>query len=321
MNKLAIIGAGFSTAVLCHYLNEKDIAVFEKARGPGGRSSTRKVDDIGVFDHGLQYISPKDSEFLNYLKSIKDIKKWDGDFVEIDGKISVLPPSEKWIGTNGNNDFVKAKVNIDQCHFKTRIEKIEFINDHWKLTDDHNKEYLSKRLVLTLPQEQTNLLIKDLDLDFKIEENFMKPCFTVMLALKQSPIFRHSGYVIKNNKVISWCANETSKNRKLNNKDLTLLLIQTTEEYGYAHFKRYRENKDQILSEIVSEFLDIFKIDDSEVIHKNVHGWLYAFSEHYATPVYWNKDKAIGITGDWFTGGRAENAWRNAKMLAELINC
>ena len=321
MNKLAIIGAGFSTAVLCHYLNEKDIAVFEKARGPGGRSSTRKVDDIGVFDHGLQYISPKDSEFLNYLKSIKDIKKWDGDFVEIDGKISVLPPSEKWIGTNGNNDFVKAKVNIDQCHFKTRIEKIEFINDHWKLTDDHNKEYLSKRLVLTLPQEQTNLLIKELDLDFKIEENFMKPCFTVMLALKQSPIFRHSGYVIKNNKVISWCANETSKNRKLNNKDLTLLLIQTTEEYGYAHFKRYKENKDQILSEIVSEFLDIFKIDDSEVVHKNVHGWLYAFSEHYATPVYWNKDKAIGITGDWFTGGRAENAWRNAKMLAELINC
>ena len=321
MNKLAIIGAGFSTAVLCHYLNEKDIAVFEKARGPGGRSSTRKVDDIGVFDHGLQYISPKDSEFLNYLKSIKDIKKWDGDFVEIDGKISVLPPSEKWIGTNGNNDFVKAKVNIDQCHFKTRIEKIEFINDHWKLTDDHNKEYLSKKLVLTLPQEQTNLLIKDLDLDFKIEENFMKPCFTVMLALKQSPIFRHSGYVIKNNKVISWCANETSKNRKLNNKDLTLLLIQTTEEYGYAHFKRYKENKDQILSEIVSEFLDIFKIDDSEVIHKNVHGWLYAFSEHHATPVYWNKDKAIGITGDWFTGGRAENAWRNAKMLAELINC
>ena len=321
MNKLAIIGAGFSTAVLCHYLNEKDIAVFEKARGPGGRSSTRKVDDIGVFDHGLQYISPKDSEFLNYLKSIKDIKKWDGDFVEIDGKISVLPPSEKWIGTNGNNDFVKAKVNIDQCHFKTRIEKIDFVNDHWKLTDDHNKEHLSKKLVLTLPQEQTNLLIKDLDLDFKIEENFMKPCFTVMLALKQSPIFRHSGYVIKNNKVISWCANETSKNRKLNNKDLTLLLIQTTEEYGYAHFKRYRENKDQILSEIVSEFLDIFKIDDSEVVHKNVHGWLYAFSEHHATPVYWNKDKAIGITGDWFTGGRAENAWRNAKMLAELINC
>jgi len=321
MNKLAIIGAGFSTAVLCHYLNEKDIVVFEKARGPGGRSSTRKVDDIGVFDHGLQYISPKDSEFLNYLKSIKDIKKWDGDFVEIDGKISVLPPSEKWIGTNGNNDFVKAKVNIDQCHFKTRIEKIEFVNDHWKLTDDHNKEHLSKKLVLTLPQEQTNLLIKELDLDFKIEENFMKPCFTVMLALKQSPIFRHSGYVIKNNKVISWCANETSKNRKLNNKDLTLLLIQTTEEYGYAHFKRYRENKDQILSEIVSEFLDIFKIDDSEVVHKNVHGWLYAFSEHHATPVYWNKDKAIGITGDWFTGGRAENAWRNAKMLAELINC
>ena len=44
MKEIAIIGAGFSTAVLCHYLNEKNLIIFEKARGPGGRSSTRKVD-------------------------------------------------------------------------------------------------------------------------------------------------------------------------------------------------------------------------------------------------------------------------------------
>ena len=41
-------------------------------------------------------------------------------------------------------------------------------------------------------------------------------------------IFKHSGYVIKNNKIISWCANESSKFRDLNNKDLTLLTLQTS---------------------------------------------------------------------------------------------
>jgi len=148
----------------------------------------------------------------------------------------------------------------------------------------------------------------------------MKPCSTVMLALKESPIFKHSGYVIKNNKIISWCANESSKFRDLNNKDLTLLTLQTTEEYGFANFKRYRENKEYILNEILSEFLDIFKIDDSEVIHKNVHGWLYAYSENQSSEVFWDDKKYIGITGDWFTGGRAENAWINAKLLSEKIN-
>ena len=83
MNKLSIIGAGFSTAVLCHYLQNKDVHIFEKSRGPGGRSSTRKVDDIGVFDHGLQYISPKTEEFSKFISNIKGIKKWQGDFVEL----------------------------------------------------------------------------------------------------------------------------------------------------------------------------------------------------------------------------------------------
>ena len=80
--------------------------------------------------------------------------------------------------------------------------------------------------------------------------------------------------------------NESSKFRDLNNKDLTLLTLQTTEEYGFANFKRYRENKEYILNEILSEFLDIFKIDDSEVIHKNVHGWLYAYSENQSSEVF-----------------------------------
>jgi renalase len=319
MNNIAILGAGFSTAVLCHYLNEKDVVVFEKARGPGGRSSTRKVDDVGVFDHGLQYISPKDKQFSEFLKKNKSIKQWDGDFVEIDGKITVLPPSEKLIGRTGNNDFVKSHINLEQCHFKTRIEKIEFLNDHWRLIDDSSKEHLAKKVILTLPQEQTNELVKDLDIGFEIKENIMKPCFTVMLGLKESPIFRHSGYVL-NNPIISWCANETSKQRELNNKDLTLLTLQTTEEYGFNNFKKYRENKDQILNEIVSEFLDIFKIDETEVVHKQVHGWLYAYSDPVNSEVFYNKEKGIGITGDWFAGGRAENSWNNAKLLVEKLD-
>ena len=319
MNNIAILGAGFSTAVLCHYLNEKDVIIFEKARGPGGRSSTRKVDDVGVFDHGLQYISPKDKQFSEFLKKNKSIKQWDGDFVEIDGKITVLPPSEKLIGRTGNNDFVKSHINLEQCHFKTRIEKIEFLNDHWRLIDDSSKEHLAKQVILTLPQEQTNELVKDLDIGFEIKENIMKPCFTVMLGLKESPIFRHSCYVL-NNPIVSWCANETSKQRELNNKDLTLLTLQTTEEYGFNNFKKYRENKDQILNEIVSEFLDIFKIDETEVVHKQVHGWLYAYSDPVNTEVFYNKEKGIGITGDWFTGGRAENSWNNAKLLVEKLD-
>ena len=320
MNKLSIIGAGFSTAVLCHYLQNKDVHIFEKSRGPGGRSSTRKVDDIGVFDHGLQYISPKTEEFSKFISSIKGIKKWQGDFVELNGKEKLLPKSEKLIGEHGNNDFAKNLIDINKCKFKSKIEKIEFHKDHWKLIDDGQSEYRTQNLILTLPQEQTYSLIKNLDLNFKIEKNIMKPCFTVMLALKKTSIFKYSGYIIKNNAIISWCAHESSKQRSINNNELTQLTIQTTEEYGYANFKKYRENKDEILNEILETFLHMFKIDSSEVVHKNVHGWLYAYAERNDLPVFWDNQLRLGITGDWFTGGKAENSWQNAKLLADIIN-
>ena len=83
---------------------------------------------------------------------------------------------------------------------------------------------------------------------------------------------------------------------------------------------QFQKNKDKILTEILNEFVDIFKIDDSEVVHKDIHGWLYAFSEDRSFPVFWDQAKGLGITGDWLTGGRAENAWKNAKLLAEKIN-
>ena len=83
MNKLIIIGSGFSAGVLTRCINEKDILLFDKSRGPGGRSSTRRVENIGAFDHGLQFISPKDKKFElfldNYLGSF--IKKWEGEHI------------------------------------------------------------------------------------------------------------------------------------------------------------------------------------------------------------------------------------------------
>ena len=58
-NKTIIIGAGFSSAVLSRVIKNKNLVIMDKGRGPGGRSSTRRVDKVGFFDHGLQYISPR----------------------------------------------------------------------------------------------------------------------------------------------------------------------------------------------------------------------------------------------------------------------
>ncbi len=319
MNKIAIIGAGFSASVLSYYLNEKDIIVFDKARGPGGRSSTRKVDGVGAFDHGLQYIAPKNKEFLEYIQNLKLVKKWEGDFVDFENK-KLLPENKKFIGVHGNNDFIKSNLNLEYCKFAHKVDKIEHLGSYWNLTTDTGEQYKAETVILTLPQMQAYELIQDLNINFPIKENYMKPCFSLMLAVKNNELFKSSGYVINHSKIISWCANESSKEREQNNKELTLLTIQSHEEYGFKNFKQYKENKEEILNEMLEEFLKIFKLKNEDVVHQNIHGWLYAFCDDVTSPIFWDKKINLGITGDWLSGGRAENAWNNAKMLAQTIN-
>ena len=62
MKNIAIIGAGFSAASFSYFI-KKDLDIYEKSRGAGGRCSTRRVENVGLFDHGLQYIKNPNSEF------------------------------------------------------------------------------------------------------------------------------------------------------------------------------------------------------------------------------------------------------------------
>ena len=60
------------------------MVLFDKARGPGGRASFKRVKGKTGFDHGTQYISPKTNEFKKFTKSLikkKILKIWSGKHV------------------------------------------------------------------------------------------------------------------------------------------------------------------------------------------------------------------------------------------------
>ena len=79
MSNFCVIGSGISGATIANLLNKKhSVDLFDKARGPGGRSSFKRLDKETGFDHGTQYISPKNpvfKKFINTLIKKKNIKK------------------------------------------------------------------------------------------------------------------------------------------------------------------------------------------------------------------------------------------------------
>ena len=85
--RIAIIGAGLSGLTAAHGLKDiADVTVFEKARGVGGRMSTRYADPY-QFDHGAQYFTARSDAFKGFLKSHIDsglIQPWEPKIVTLE---------------------------------------------------------------------------------------------------------------------------------------------------------------------------------------------------------------------------------------------
>jgi renalase len=320
MNKTVIIGSGFSSAVLTRTLDlNNNTTIFDKSRGPGGRSSTRRVENVGFFDHGLQFISPKTEEFdffLNqYLESY--IKEWKGDFrlFEENKKID----KKKYIGKLGNNDFVKNLIDSEVHYFK-ELSSVERVGNKWILQFKDKSIQECEKLILTIPLEQCQKITGSLGLNLNFEGS-MEPNLTAMIGFKKPLGLRSCGIKFQKNSILRWAANESSKLRIGNNESLELWTLQSSLDFANKYCHIYRDKKEEVMELMTREFTALLKIQNAEVAHKDIHGWLYAFKKKsFSEKFYWNSDIKLGICGDWMCGPKAEDAWLSASLLANQIN-
>ena len=320
MKSIAIIGAGFSAATLSYFI-KKDLDFYEKSRGAGGRCSTRRVEDVGLFDHGLQYIKNPNPEFKEMLS---DCSIWQGNFkIFENNQLKNDADKERIIHENGNNLLVKNLFKNKNIFVNKELKSIEKKSDHLQLTfkDETQEQY--KTVVITAPFLQAYNLTKQFTENFFSNFNFsMQPNLTVMVAFNKSLKLDLSAITFENDDVLGFAANENTKKKNLINKDLELWTIQSSLKYAVKNIKEYRNNKQFLIDEILKNFSNKLKINISkEQIHySDIHGWLYAYNLNTSSPnCYWDSHLRLGICGDWFSGGNAENAFFNAKKLANLI--
>lgn len=320
MKDIAVIGAGFSAATLCYFI-EKDLDFYEKSRGVGGRCSTRRVDNVGLFDHGLQYIKSHNKEFKKFLK---DYSIWKGNFkIFQNNKLIDDLDKERIIHENGNNSLVKNLFRNKNVIFNKELKSLEKKSDHFNLIfkDDTQENY--KTVIISAPFQQAYNLTKQFTEDYFSKFNFsMQPNLTLMIALNKGLKLNLSAISFEDDDVLGFAANENTKKKDLINKDLELWTIQSSLKYAIKNIYEYRNNKQNLIDEILKSFSIKLKVDikKDNIEYSDIHGWLYAYNQKVAAPnCYWDKDLRLGICGDWFSGGNAENAFTNAKQLAKLI--
>ena len=320
MKDIAIIGTGFSAATLSYFI-KKDLDFYEKSRGAGGRCSTRRVEDVGLFDHGLQYIKNPNPEFKEILS---DCSIWQGNFkIFENNQLKNDADKERIIHENGNNLLVKNLFQNKNIFINKELKSIEKKADYLQLTfkDETQEQY--KTVIITAPFQQAYNLTKQFTENFFSNFNFsMQPNLTVMVAFNKSLKLDLSAITFENDDVLGFAANENTKKKNLINKDLELWTIQSSLKYSVKNIKEYRNNKQVLIEVILKNFSNKLKINISkeQIRYSDIHGWLYAYNLNSTTPnCYWDKNLRLGICGDWFSGGNAESAFLNAKKIASLI--
>ncbi|MFM8422246.1 MAG: NAD(P)/FAD-dependent oxidoreductase [Candidatus Fonsibacter sp.] len=329
MKDIAIIGAGFSAATLSYFL-KKDLIFYEKSRGVGGRCSTRRVDNIGLFDHGLQYIKSKNLEFKNFLG---DYTIWEGQFkIFKKNELKEDLNKERIINENGNNTLIKNLFKNKKVFINKELISLDRKNDYFQLNFKDNTQENYKTVIISAPYQQTFNLTKQFTENYFAKLNFsMQPNLTLMVAFNKSLNLNLSAISFEDDDVLGFAANENTKKKILINKDLELWTIQSSLKYAIKNIYEYRNNKKSLMDEMLRSFSVKLKIDIKEdnIQYFDIHGWLYAYRTNLETDncswnletanCYWNEDLRLGICGDWFSGGNAESAFLNAKKLAELI--
>jgi len=319
MKDFCVLGSGVAGSTIANLLSKKySVHVFDKARGPGGRSSNKRFENNLSFDHGVQYISPKSKLFIEYIKKLhknKILKSWDEN--HLDFTFEKKPFSTKFIGRKANNDLVKYNLKNIKQSFSSPIEKIDFKKYFWEISLKNKSKHQFKSLIITCPFPQLKKLAKNyLDkkiLKLKVQ---MQPNITVMLALKNQKNLPISSIKF-NDDILAWAANENSKKRFKSN--INLWTLQATLKWSKKTINKYKNDK-SIMEQLIKRFVKLTGLEKNKIIFKKIHGWKYSYN-YEKTPYLsiWDKKNNLGICGDWFNGPKVENAWLSANDLARKI--
>jgi predicted NAD/FAD-dependent oxidoreductase len=325
--RIAIVGAGLSGLSCASMLSALgfDVRMFDKGRGPGGRTSTRRalVGDVEVgFDHGAQYFTVRDPDFLQRVQEwdrLGVVKRWRGRIAVLDPDGSVRSYSDKprFVGTPAMSSLCKHLAIGQDLSFGVRVARIESSAGLVTLFDEHGDplgEFDSA--VCTAPPAQTVDLIAEAapELAFRAASVTMKPCWAVMAAFESSLDAPYDGAFI-NEGPLSWIARTSSKPYRIAQPDRWVL-------HGSASWSEQHLDgpAERVAEELLATLFRSTRLPARAPVHVVAHRWRYAIAENpLEEGCLYDERSRIGACGDWADGNRVEGAILSGVAMARRI--
>ncbi len=319
MNRIAIIGAGLSGLTLARALSGvAEVTVFEKARGVGGRMSTRYAHPF-YFDHGTQFFTARTAEFQRFLAPLIG----QGIVAEWSGKVVTLAEGEKpekrlwfephYVAAPNMNSLCKHLAEGLHVVTNTEIAPLEAGAPGWDLQDTQGKTLGHFDWVIsTAPPIQTRRLFAPMP--EAVPPVALQGCYALMLGFRQP--WEKSWIAAKlRDEALDWLAVNSSKPGR--DAAVTCLVVQSRNDWAEAHIDDDMETAQAYL---FARFEAITGLSVADAEYRSAHRWRYALNagEQTGAPMV-HAPQRLAACGDWCTASRIEDVWLGAMKTAQML--
>jgi len=343
--RVAIVGTGAAACGVADVLDDADreVVLFDKARGVSGRAATRRKHGCR-YDHGANYVKPGADDFTAVLESygadgLHDIEEpvWVHD---ADGTIEQGRDSDarKWTYEAGITQFAKRVLEATDAtvHLETRIERLERDagsagredDGSWSLVDADGEGYPDfDAVVLTPPAPQTADLLAATDWADERRDRVHDAAAAVDYRTIRTIVLHYDfrenypWYALvdpEQHHPVGWLSREECKPGHVPDGE-SLLVAQMSPDWSVEHYDDPTEAAANDAAALVADLLADDRYRDPDWVDSQ--GWRYALPENAASDdVQAAEDAGLFCAGDWIVGeGRMHRAFENGLRTGRRI--
>ncbi|WP_296251220.1 NAD(P)/FAD-dependent oxidoreductase [Pseudomonas sp. UBA4194] len=319
---IAIIGTGIAGLSAAQALLKAGHAVhlFDKARGVGGRMSSKR-SDVGSIDLGAQYFTARDRRFVAQVQQWQAagcVEQWAPLLYNAkDGRLSPSPDEQvRWVGTPRMSSIPKAMAAELTTVLSCRITEVFKGKEFWHLLDAEGASHGPfSQVVIAVPAPQaTPLLASAPKLAAVVAGVQMEPTWAVALAFDTALSTPMQGCFVQDSP-LDWLARSDSKPGRDGSVDTWVL--HATSAWSKQHIDLSRE---EVIDHLHGAFAELVNCPMPAPTLSIAHRWLYA---RPAGAHEWgalaDADLGLYVCGDWCLSGRVEGAWLSGQDAARRL--